>query len=74
MTRLIEHGFDLYFNLCDGAADQSTPGIEVVQTLEAHGVAFTGATSVFYEPSREAMKAACRTRGHRHAGLRVRAQ
>ena len=63
VTRRIAEGFDLFFNLCDGAADQSTPGIEVVQTLEAHGVAFTGATSEFYEPSREAMKRACRDEG-----------
>lgn len=63
VTRLIERGFDVYFNLCDGAADQNTAGIEVVRTLEAHGVAFTGATSEFYEPSREAMKAACAAEG-----------
>ena len=63
VTRRIQQGFDLFFNLCDGAADQDTPGIEVVQTLEAHGVAFTGATSEFYEPSREAMKRACRAEG-----------
>jgi D-alanine-D-alanine ligase-like ATP-grasp enzyme len=63
VTRRIREGFDLYFNLCDGAADQNIPGIEVVQTLEAHGVAFTGATSEFYEPSREAMKRACRAEG-----------
>jgi D-alanine-D-alanine ligase-like ATP-grasp enzyme len=63
VTRRIQQGFDLFFNLCDGAADQSTPGIEVVKTLEAHGVAFTGATSEFYEPTREAMKLACRTEG-----------
>jgi D-alanine-D-alanine ligase-like ATP-grasp enzyme len=30
-----------------------------VKTLEEHGVAFTGATSEFYEPPREAMKRAC---------------
>ena len=60
VARRIKQGFDLYFNLCDGAADQSIPGIEVVKTLEEHGVAFTGATSEFYEPSREAMKLACR--------------
>jgi D-alanine-D-alanine ligase len=60
VTRRIGQRFDVYFNLCDGAADQDIPGIEVVRTLEAHGVAFTGATSAFYEPSREAMKAACR--------------
>lgn len=63
VTRRVREGFDLFFNLCDGAADQDTPGIEVVQTLERHGVAFTGATSAFYEPSREAMKLACRTEG-----------
>jgi D-alanine-D-alanine ligase-like ATP-grasp enzyme len=63
VTRRIREGFDLFFNLCDGAADQTTPGIEVVKTLEEHGVAFTGATSEFYEPSRQAMKLACRAEG-----------
>jgi D-alanine-D-alanine ligase len=63
VVRRIEEGYDVFFNLCDGAADQDTPGIEVVRTLEAHGVAFTGATSEFYEPSREAMKLACRAEG-----------
>jgi D-alanine-D-alanine ligase-like ATP-grasp enzyme len=63
VTRRIQQGFDLFFNLCDGAADQAIPGIEVVMTLEEHGVAFTGATSEFYEPSREEMKRACRAEG-----------
>ena len=72
---LIAEGFDLYFNLCDGAADEDeTPGIEVVQTLEAHGVPFTGATSDFFEPSRQEMKAACAAQGiptPRHAFART---
>ena len=63
VERRIREGFDLFFNLCDGAADQDIPGIEVVRTLEAHGVAFTGATSDYYEPSREDMKRACRAEG-----------
>ncbi len=63
VTELAQNGYDLFFNLCDGAADEETPGIEVVQTLEAFGEAFTGARSDFYEPSREAMKAACREQG-----------
>jgi hypothetical protein len=63
VTRLLGNGYDLFFNLCDGAADQDIPGIEVVQTLEAAGVPFTGATSVFYEPPREVMKAACIAQG-----------
>jgi D-alanine-D-alanine ligase len=63
VTRLVEEGFDLFFNLCDGAADQDIPGIEVVQTLEKLGVPFTGATSEFYEPPREVMKQACYSQG-----------
>lgn len=64
VTRLVGERFDLFFNLCDGAADEDdSPGIEVVQTLEQLGVPFTGSTSDFYEPSREQMKAACRAIG-----------
>jgi D-alanine-D-alanine ligase len=63
VLRRIRQDFDVYFNLCDGAADQNIPGIEVVKTLEEHGVAFTGATSEYYEPPREAMKRACRDEG-----------
>jgi len=63
VSQMIDDGYDLFFNLCDGAADQEIPGIEVVKTLEEAGVPFTGATSDFYEPSREAMKEACRAEG-----------
>lgn len=64
VTRLVEEGgFDLFFNLCDGAADEERPGIEVVETLERLRVPFTGATSEFYEPTRVEMKEACRAEG-----------
>lgn len=64
VTALVESGeFDLFFNLCDGAADEGTPGIEVVEALERLRVPFTGATSGYYEPSREEMKRACRAEG-----------
>ncbi|MDP7031931.1 MAG: D-alanine--D-alanine ligase [Gemmatimonadota bacterium] len=63
VIRLIDQGYDLFFNLCDGAADQDIPGIEVVKMLEERAVPFAGATSVFYEPSREEMKRACREQG-----------
>lgn len=53
-------GYDLFFNLCDGAWDEGRVGVEVVQTLEWLGLPFTGADSAFYEPSREAMKRVCR--------------
>ena len=63
VTARVSEGFDLFFNLCDGAADESTPGIEVVLTLERLNVPFTGATSDFYEPSRLEIKRACRAQG-----------
>lgn len=56
---LVDAGFDLFFNLCDGAADQDLPGIEVVQTLERRRVPFVGAVSSCYEPTRVEMKEAC---------------
>ncbi len=59
-------GYDLYFNLCDGAWDEGRVGVEVVQTLEWLDVPFTGADQAFYEPSREAMKRVCQRMGHRH--------
>jgi D-alanine-D-alanine ligase-like ATP-grasp enzyme len=52
-------GYDVFFNLCDGAWDEGRVGIEVVQTLEWLDVPFTGADSEFYEPTREAMKRVC---------------
>lgn len=63
VARLAAADFDVYFNLCDGAADQDIPGIEVVQTLERMQVPFTGATSEFYEPTRQQMKDACHAQG-----------
>ena len=59
VTERAQHGYDVFFNLCDGAADEDKAGIEVAETLERLGVPFTGATSSFHEPSRERMKAAC---------------
>jgi len=51
--------YDLFFNLCDGAADQDLPGIEVIQKLEERQVPYAGACSDCYEPTRVEMKEAC---------------
>lgn len=64
VEKMVEKGFDLYFNLCDGALDEEdNPGVEVVETLEKLGVPFTGADSQFFEPSREKMKDVCLNHG-----------
>jgi len=58
----IADGFDVYFNMCDGDGKEF-PGIDVVRTLEKHGVPFTGPTSAFFDPTRRQMKDACRRCG-----------
>ncbi|HEV7798626.1 MAG TPA: SET domain-containing protein-lysine N-methyltransferase [Pyrinomonadaceae bacterium] len=59
IVELSRRDFDVFINLCDGAWDEDRAGIEIVQTLERLGLAFTGATSNFFEPSREVMKKVC---------------
>ena len=63
LGRLAGAGYDAFINLCDGAADEETAGIEVVRELERLGLPFTGARSDFYEPTRAAMKEACAAAG-----------
>jgi len=59
LTRLAREDYDVFFNLTAGARDEVSPGIEVVQALERLNVPFTGATSEYFEPSRDAMKRVC---------------
>jgi D-alanine-D-alanine ligase-like ATP-grasp enzyme len=59
VLELSKRGFDVFLNLCDGAWEEDRPGVEVVQALERLHLPFTGATSSFFEPSREAMKRIC---------------
>ena len=63
ITDVAAAGFDVAINLCDGAWDEDRAGIEVVHTLERLNMAFTGAGSLFYDPTREAMKMACHAAG-----------
>src|SRR5258707_8994552 len=58
-----QNKFDVYFNLCDGAADEEYPGLDVVQALEKLNLAFTGADSRFYNPTREQMQAVADANG-----------
>jgi D-alanine-D-alanine ligase len=53
---LSKQGYDMFINLCDGAWDEDRAGMAVVQALERFQLPFTGASSWFYEPSKELMK------------------
>jgi D-alanine-D-alanine ligase len=63
LKALANQGFDIFLNMCDGAADEDRPGMDVVLALEALNVPYTGATSHYYEPTREQMKKICRENG-----------
>jgi D-alanine-D-alanine ligase len=62
---LASRGFDVFLNMCDGAADEDRPGLDVVLALEELNVPFTGAASHYYEPTREQMKNVCQHNGIR---------
>lgn len=65
--------YDIYFNLCDGVASEEYPGLDVVQALEDLNLAFTGASSNCYDPTREEMQAVADAHGIGFArGYRVR--
>jgi D-alanine-D-alanine ligase len=57
---LVNEGVDVFLNLCDGTPDDALSGIGLVKTMEKLNVAFTGANSAFFDPTRQEMKAAAR--------------
>jgi len=62
-VQLSAEGCDVVVQLCDGGWDEDQPGIEVPITLERLGIAFTGAGSLSFDQSRNAMKMAAWSSG-----------
>ncbi len=58
VRELIDEGVDVFINFYDGTMDDVISGLALVEVLEKYAVAFTGADSKFYDPTREAMKRA----------------
>ena len=56
IRELVNEGVDVFINLVDGTPDDPLSGIGLVQMMEKLGVAFTGADSKFFDPSRQEMK------------------
>jgi D-alanine-D-alanine ligase len=63
VQELVKRDFDIFLNMCDSNWTEPYPGPEVIRALEEAGVAFTGADTAFYDPSRDVMKRACRIYG-----------
>jgi hypothetical protein len=57
LRRLERRGYDLFINLYD-RSDET--GQRIVDYMEQHAMAFTGAGSRFYDPTREVLKMHCR--------------
>jgi D-alanine-D-alanine ligase len=60
IRNLVNEGVNVFLNLCDGTPDDPLSGIGLVKTMEKLGVAFTGADSKFFDPTRDQMKAAAK--------------
>jgi D-alanine-D-alanine ligase len=60
IRNLMDEGVDAFINLCDGTPDDALSGIALVHALEKYNVAFTGADSKFFDPTRDEMKNAAR--------------
>lgn len=63
VQELVKRDYDIFINVCDANPTEPRPGLEVILALEEAGVAFTGADSAFYDPSREDMKRVCQLYG-----------
>ncbi|NWG34876.1 MAG: ATP-grasp domain-containing protein [Chloroflexi bacterium] len=60
---LVNEGVEVFVNLCDGTPDDALSGVGLVQLMEKMGLAFTGADSKFFDPSRQEMKTYARKAG-----------
>jgi D-alanine-D-alanine ligase-like ATP-grasp enzyme len=48
--------YDIYVNLCEGYLDWSVPSIDVIHTLDALNLPYTGPNAILYDPPKPLMK------------------
>jgi len=63
LKRLAPEGFDIYVNLCEGYLEWDVPSIDVIHSLEALGLPYTGPTPLLYDPPKPLMKYVAHTVG-----------
>jgi len=63
LKRLAAEGFDVFVNLCEGYPEWDVPGIDVVRTLEALDLPFTGPSALLYDVPKPLMKYVAHTMG-----------
>lgn len=56
LKELSRQGYDCFVNLCEGYLDWEIPSVDVIHSLEALGLPFTGPTAQLYDPPKDVMK------------------
>ena len=56
LKELRKQKYDIYVNLCEGYLDWSVPSIDVINSLDALNLPYTGPNAVLYDPPKSLMK------------------
>ena len=56
-------GFDIFVNLCEGYLEWDVPSIDVIHSLDALNLPYTGPTALLYDPPKPLMKYVAHTVG-----------
>ena len=60
---LRQNGYDCFVNLCEGYLEWDVPSIDVIHSLEALNLPYTGPDARLYDPTKEIMKYVAYTEG-----------
>ena len=63
LKQLSVQGFDVFVNLCEGYLEWDVPSIDVIHSLEALRLPYTGPTPLLYDPPKPLMKYVAHTVG-----------
>jgi hypothetical protein len=56
LKELRKQKYDIYINLCEGYLDWSVPSIDVINSMDALNLPYTGPNAVLYDPPKSLMK------------------
>ena len=65
LRALAREGYDIFVNLTDGYLEWDIPSIDVIHSLDALGLPYTGPSAALYHPAKELMKYVAQSTGVR---------
>lgn len=63
LKALSRQGYDIFVNLCEGYLEWDVPSIDVIHSLDALELPYTGPTAMLYDPPKVLMKYVAHTMG-----------